>query len=133
MRQFSKRILPGQDLRLTIEEFAREHAVKAGCVISLVGNLSKVVLRMADGKTVKEWEGLYEIVSATGTVSPEESHIHISVSDHEGKVIGGHLKVGAIVDLTAELVLLAFDDVEYSREYEEATGYDMLMVKRKEK
>ncbi|MBP9762247.1 DNA-binding protein [Patescibacteria group bacterium] len=131
MRDYSKRLLPGQDLRLAIEAFAKEHGVKAGCVVSLVGNLSKVVLRMADGKTVKEWEGLYEIVSATGTISPEESHIHIAVSDQEGKVIGGHLKVGTIIDLTAELVVLAFDDVEYSREYEEATGYDMLVVKNK--
>lgn len=132
MRQLSKRLLPRQDLRKEIENLAKEHSVKAGCVISLVGNLTKVVLRMADGKTVKEWNGSYEIVSVTGTISPEESHIHISVSDQEGNVVGGHLKVGTIVGVTTELVILAFDDVEYSREFEESTGYEMLVVKTKE-
>lgn len=131
MKQFSKRLLPGEDLRQEIERFANASSIQAGCVVSLVGNLSKVCLRMADGKTVKEWMGSYEIVSATGTISPEESHIHISVSDQEGNVIGGHLKLGSIVGVTVELVLLAFDDMVYAREYEESTGYDMLVVKPK--
>jgi predicted DNA-binding protein with PD1-like motif len=131
MRQISVRLLPGQDLRAEIERLGKEHAISAGCVVSLVGNLSKVCLRMADGKTVKEWMGSYEIVSVTGTISPEESHIHISVSDQEGAVIGGHLKTGSVVGVTAELILLVFDDVTYTREYEASTGYDMLVVKKK--
>lgn len=131
MRQISARLLPGQDLRAEIERLGKEHAISAGCVVSLVGNLSKVCLRMADGKTVKEWMGSHEIVSATGTISPEESHIHISVSDQEGAVIGGHLKMGSIVGVTVELVILVFDDVTYAREYEASTGYDMLVVKKK--
>jgi predicted DNA-binding protein with PD1-like motif len=132
MRQCSKRLIPGQDLRFEIERFAKECEVKAGCVISLVGNLTNVCLRMADGKTVKEWTGSYEIVSATGTISPEESHIHIAVSDQEGNVVGGHLKMGSIVGVTVELVLLAFEDVIYAREYEASTGYEMLVVKNSE-
>jgi len=131
MRQFSFRLTPGQDLRREIEALAKRERLCAGCVLSLVGNLSHVVLRMADGKTVKEWNGSYEIVSATGTISPEESHIHISVSDQEGGVVGGHLKMGSIVGVTCEVVLLAFDDVLYSREFEASTGYDMLVVKTK--
>lgn len=129
MRQVSVRLRPGQDLRLEIEKVASREKLQAGCVVSLVGNVSHVVLRMADGKTVKEWDGSYEIVSATGTISPEESHIHIAVSDQEGRVIGGHLKKGSIVGVTCELVPLAFDDVVYGREYEASTGYDMLVVK----
>lgn len=131
MRQFSFRLTSGQDLRLEIEAVARREHLSAGCVLSLVGNLSHVVLRMADGKTVKEWDGSYEIVSATGTISPEESHIHIAVSDQSGNVIGGHLKKGSIIGVTCEVVLLAFDDVVYSREFEASTGYDMLVVKKR--
>lgn len=130
MRQCSKRLLPGQDLREEIERYANAEHIHAGCVVSLVGNLSRVCLRMADGKTVKEWSGSYEIVSATGTISPEESHIHIAVSDQDGVVIGGHLKKGTIVGVTVELVLLSFEDVTYSREFEASTGYDMLVVKQ---
>ncbi len=131
MRQISVRLLPGQDLRAEIERLGKEHAISAGCIVSLVGNLSKICLRMADGKTVKEWVGSYEIVSVTGTISPEESHVHLSVSDQDGTVIGGHLKMGSLVGVTAELVILVFDDVTYSREYEASTGYDMLVVKKK--
>lgn len=130
MQQFSFRLTPGQDLRLEIEAVAKREQLSAGCVLSLVGNLSHVVLRMADGKTVKEWDGSYEIVSATGTISPEESHIHIAVSDQEGVVMGGHLKKRSIVGVTCEVVLLVFDDVVYSREFEASTGYDMLVVKK---
>lgn len=131
MKQLSVRLLPGQDLREEIERLARAHSVQAGVVISLVGNLTKAILRMADGETIKEWNGSYEIVSATGTISPEESHIHLALSDQEGKVFGGHLKKGTIVGVTCEVVLLTFDDVVYSRVYEEETGYDMLVVKTK--
>lgn len=132
MKQLSVRLTPGQDLRCEIEQHATQAGVRAGCIVSLVGNLTKVVLRMADGKTIKEWEGTYEIVSATGTISPEESHIHIAVSDTEGNVIGGHLKTGTIVGVTCEVVLLVFEDVTYSREYEAETGYDMLVVRRED-
>lgn len=46
-------------------------------------------------------------------------------------MVGGHLKPGTIVGVTAELVILSFDDVLYSREYEASTGYEMLVVKEK--
>ncbi len=131
MRQFSVRLTAGQDLCGEIEHLASKEGIKAACVVSLVGHLTKAVLRMADGKTVKEWEGSYEIVSATGTISPEALHMHIAVSDQEGSVIGGHLKMGSIVGMTCEVVFLIFDDVIYSREHEARTGYDELVVKPK--
>ncbi len=39
--------------------------------------------------------------------------------------------MGSVVGVTAELILLVFDDVTYTREYEASTGYDMLVVKKK--
>jgi len=72
-----------------------------------------------------------EIVSLVGTLSREsQPHLHISLSDETGKVIGGHLPSsgGAIVRTTAEVVLGASSDLVFTRKYDEETGFDELVV-----
>jgi len=129
MKQITKRLKSGEDLREEIVKLVRDNNVQAGVVISIVGGLSKANFRMGDGKTVNSWDESLEIVSGTGTVSQDNCHIHISASDIDGKVIGGHLKPGCIVKETVEIVLLAFEDVTYKREPDEDTGYDELVIK----
>ena len=63
-----------------------------------------------------------------GTLSPKGVHIHISVSDENGNTIGGHLKNGCIVNTTAEVCLLVFDNIKFDREFDETTGYDELVI-----
>lgn len=132
MKQITKRLLRGQDLRKGIEEMVREHGVKAGVLLSVVGSLKKAVLRMPqpnpDVLKTREWEGLLEIVGGTGTLSQNGSHIHVSISDQEGNVFGGHLKEGCILRTGAEIVLGVFDDIEYKRVKDEETGYDELAI-----
>ena len=53
MKTYAFRLKPGQDLRSEIEKFAKRKNIKAGIVLTGVGNLNKVVLRMAGGKVVK--------------------------------------------------------------------------------
>jgi len=129
MKQITKRLKPGQDLREEVEKLVKEHNIKAGTIISLVGGLKNANLRMADGKTVKSWDEPLEIVSGTGTLSQDGCHIHISASKLDGSVIGGHLKEGCIVKETVEIVLLVFDDVEYVRKPDKETGYNELDTK----
>ncbi len=81
-----------------------------------------------DKQIVKEWKGPFEIVSGTGTLSESGCHIHISVSDKKGTVIGGHLKDGNKVKTTAEVVLGVFDDAVYTRTPDENTGFEELNV-----
>ena len=128
MRQLTKRLKPSQDLREEIEKLIEEHQVKAGVVLSIVGGLGNANVRMGDGKTVKSWNEPLEIVSGTGTLSPDNCHIHISVSKLDGSVVGGHLKAGCIVKETTEVVLLIFEDVKYVRKPDKSTGYDELEV-----
>jgi len=125
MKQITKRLKPGEDLRVEIEKLVKDNA-RAGVVLSLVGSLSKASLRLADGKKVKSWDKPFEIVSGTGTVSVNGCHIHIAISDEDGNVFGGHLKEGCVVNTTAEIVLLVFPDMEYKRVFDEETGYDEL-------
>ena len=126
MKQITRRLKPGKDLKGEIEKMVKENNIKAGCILSVVGSLSKASLRLADGKKVKSWDKPFEIVSGTGTVSVNGCHIHIAISDEDGNVFGGHLKEGCVVNTTAEIVLLVFPDMEYKRVFDEETGYDEL-------
>ena len=128
MKQITKRLKDGEDLRQAIQNLAAENNIKAGVILSMVGSLKKAHLRMAGAKTSKQWEEEFEIVSGTGTLSAEDLHIHITISDVNATVYGGHLKEGCIVRTTCELVVLAFDDVTYKRAPDENTGYDELAI-----
>jgi predicted DNA-binding protein with PD1-like motif len=127
MKEHAFRLQKGDDLRLSIEKYAIAHNIKAATIASAVGCLSKTILRNAGATKVITLERNVEIVSATGTISPEESHIHISVSDENLKTYGGHLKTGSIVDLTAEIVLLELENYTFSRKMDN-TGYENLVI-----
>ncbi len=96
----------------------------------MVGCVTKLTLRVADGKTVKTWDEPFELVSATGTLSQTGCHVHISSSNQEGITYGGHLKEGCLVGTTVELVIAVFEDIEYYREPDEQTGYEELVVRK---
>lgn len=121
------RFTKGMDLKAEIEKYAIDNKV-SGVILSSVGCLNQLVIRLADGKSILKKEGQFEIVSVTGTLSPDGVHIHISVSDEEGNTIGGHLKDGCIVNTTAEVCLQLFDDIKFAREFDQETGYDELVI-----
>lgn len=132
MRSFTIRLKPGQDLFDSIEEVVKQNNFEAGCVLSGVGSLTHATLRLANRNDYKEYEGHFEIVSITGTVSKHGSHIHIAISDGDGVTIGGHLVSGCKIYTTAEIVLAVFDDVSYKRElFENDSGYEELVVYKK--
>lgn len=122
------RLTQDSDLKKEIEEYAIKNKI-SGVILCSVGCLSKLTIRLADGKSILEKDGRFEIVSITGTLSEDGVHIHISVSDEYGNTIGGHLKDGCIVNTTAEVIIKAFDDIKFNREYDENTGYDELVIK----
>ena len=47
--------------------------------------------------------GDLEILSLCGTLSTDGAHLHITVANSNGAVIGGHLCCGSLVRTTAEL------------------------------
>lgn len=129
MQTLTFRLKPGQDLFNEIESVVAEKNIEAGCVLSAVGSLTHATLRLANREYYSEYDGHFEIVSMTGTVSVHGSHLHMSISDGDGKTIGGHLVPGCKIYTTAEMVLAIFEDVVYKREYAEDSGYDELAVK----
>lgn len=132
MKTYTFRLQPRQDLFESIEAFVVENKIQAGCILSSVGSLTHAALRFANQKHTHEYEGYFEIVSLTGTLSTHGSHLHISISDGDGLTIGGHFEEGCKIYTTAEIVIAAFDDVVYKRELlENDSGYEELVVYKK--
>ncbi|MBN8582175.1 MAG: DNA-binding protein [Anaerolineae bacterium] len=132
MKTHTFRLKPQQDLFDSIEAFAKQNNIEAGCVLSSVGSLTHATLRLANREYYNEYDGHFEIVSMTGTVSIHGSHIHVAISDGDGVTIGGHLVSGCKIYTTAEIVLLEMDDVVYKRElFENDSGYEELVVYKK--
>ena len=129
MKIYTFRLKPKDDLFDSIESFVAENKIQAGCALSSVGSLTHAKLRLANREYYTEYEGHFEIVSMTGTVSTNGSHIHVAISDGDGVTIGGHLVSGCKVYTTAEIVLAVFEDVIYKRELlENDSGYEELVV-----
>lgn len=131
MRNYTFRLESGQDLFDATEAFVREKSIEAGCILSGIGSLKRATIRLANREVYSVYDGFFEIVSLTGTLSIHGSHAHISIADGEGKTLGGHLGSGCTIYTTAEIVIAVFDDVVYKREYAEDSGYEELAVYRK--
>ena len=122
------RLTPGQDLKKEILHYVKEKQIKAGWVSTCVGSLTNYNIRFANQPEGSSGSGHFEIVSLTGTVSVNGSHLHISISDSTGKTIGGHLLDSNIVYTTAEIVLLSSDDFIFKREKDGSTPWEELQV-----
>lgn len=131
MENYTFRLKSGQDLFEAIQVFVQGKNIEAGCVASAVGSLNRAVLRFANRDSYSEIGGHFEIVSITGTVSVHGSHLHLSISDRDGKTIGGHMESGCKIFTTAEIVILAFNNVVYKREFAADSGYEELAVKQR--
>jgi len=68
-------------------------------------------------------------VSLVGTLSGDTGHLHISLSDTQGHVIGGHIIGGLYVFTTAEIVIGECSDLTFTREHDDSTGFLELVVK----
>jgi len=126
---YAFRLKPGQDLKQEIKKIVTEKQIKAGWVSTCAGSLTNYNIRFANQPEGSTGSGHFEIVSLTGTVSINGSHLHISISDNAGKTIGGHLMDGCIVYTTAEIVLLSSDNFEFKREKDGSTPWMELQVK----
>jgi len=99
MRVVPIRLAPASDLRLALEQLLAPAGVEAGWVLSGIGSLS-----------------------------PTGAHLHLSVADPEGRVMGGHLACGSRVRTTAEVLVALLPQWRFSRELDPATGFAELRI-----
>ena len=122
------RLGPGQDIKSEIARYAREKGIRAGWVITAVGSLRELRLRLANQSQSQQWEGPWEVVSLVGTLNQDSLHLHLSASDAQGRTLGGHLVEGNPVFTTLEVVLGESNDLQFHRELDERSGYPELRV-----
>jgi len=139
VRIYAVRLKPGIELKNALHQFTMLHNIQAGAILTCVGSLSKVTLRMPGSLTQAQLthtapttlvlEDKFEIISLVGTLDPQgRHHLHLSVSDTGGKVIGGHMQHGNIVRTTAEIVIADLEQFVFSREQCDASGWDELVI-----
>ncbi|WP_320676708.1 PCC domain-containing protein [Prochlorococcus sp. MIT 1300] len=109
MRALPLRLSPGSDLRLSIEEVGRREN-GSGFVLGVVGNLSRAAFQCPGRVQPTVLEGNLEIITLNGTFSPKGVHLHLSLSDGDCQVWGGHLEPGTIVLKGAE-ILVGFSEL----------------------
>ena len=132
MKVVPLRLRPGDDLRQALEAWMSEQEEQAGCLISCVGSLSVAQLRLAGAKEVSVISGDLEILSLAGTLSSDGAHLHISVANNNGAVIGGRLCCGSLVRTTAELVIGLLPEWRFRREFDPTNGYAELRITRRD-
>jgi len=128
---FVFRLKPGEDLRKSIEAIVKEKNIGAGWINSCVGSLTDYSIRFANQQEGNLGSGHFEIVSLTGTVSVSGCHLHICISDSEGKTIGGHLLKGCKIYTTAEIVIGTTTAYEFTRKKDGTTEWEELQVNEK--
>lgn len=122
------RLQPGDDLKARLSKFAIDHELEAAAIVTAVGSLSDVYLRLANQSQWTRFEGKREIVSLAGTLSKHGVHLHMCVSDSLGATIGGHVVDGSIVYTTAEIVIVQMDSLVFRRSHCSKSGYAELVV-----
>ncbi|MEB3263808.1 MAG: DUF296 domain-containing protein [Synechococcus sp.] len=104
MRSLPLHLGPGSDLRRSLEQLAREHN-GSGFVLGVVGNLSQAAFQCPGRPEPTVLQGDLEIITLQGTLSPHGVHLHLSLSDGDCQVWGGHLEPGTLVLKGADLLV----------------------------
>jgi uncharacterized protein len=129
MKIFALRLKPNQDLKVELKKFTVENDLRAGFILTTVGSLKKAELRLANQKERTSFNENFEITSLVGTLCRDGLHLHMSLANTKGKVIGGHVEEGCIVYTTAEIVLGESTNHTFSRVLDPETGFYELEIR----
>ena len=129
MEYLPVRLHPGDDLRPAFESLIRETNQPSAFVLSGIGSLIDARLRFAGMADETLIAGPLEIVSLAGSITRDGAHLHMAVSDCEGRLSGGHAGYGNIVRTTVEAVLVLLPAWQMTREFDATTGFKELSIK----
>ena len=129
------RLHPGQDLYKEIEEYIKRNKIEAGFIMTCVGSLKEINIRLANAKEFLIKKENFEITSLVGCISCNNRiHLHISISDNKGNCFGGHLcDKGNIIYTTAEIIIGELKQVTFNSKKDEVSGWNELDISYKEK
>ncbi len=130
LQPWPMRLQPGVDLRRALEQALAERGLEAAFVMAGIGSLRPACLRFAGQARAQTLDADFELLSLCGTLSLNGAHLHASVSDAHGAVLGGHLGYGSVVRTTAEVLLGGLPGWQFAREPDPASGWSELVVRR---
>ena len=111
MRAVPLHLEAGRDVRRSLEQLAQRQGV-GGFVLSVVGNLSQAAFACPGKPRPTLLQGELEIITLQGTISPTGVHLHLSFSDGDCQVWGGHLEHGTLVLRGADLLVGLLDPAD---------------------
>lgn len=123
------RLKPGDDLRGALQAAVRAQGQQAAFVVAGIGSLVDARLRFAAEDDAFVLKGPSEILTLSGSLGVDHAHLHMSVSDAQGRVFGGHVLAGCVVRTTAEVLIAWLPDWAFAREPDATTGYAELVVR----
>src|SRR5260370_40489537 len=106
MQTLPVRLVPGDDLRGALEAIARDGPIGAAFVMQGIGSLSVANLRYAGLDQPTQLTGDLEILTLAGSLAADGAHLHMAVSDAQGRVSGGHVSAGCLPRTTPGIPLL---------------------------
>ena len=105
----------GEEITEQLRAVAEKENIRLACVEALgaVNDFTVGVYNTAEKQYYSNhFQGAYEIVSLTGTVTTMDGqfyhHLHMSAGDEKGAVFGGHLN-RAVVSATCEMIIRVID------------------------
>jgi predicted DNA-binding protein with PD1-like motif/glutaredoxin len=104
MRALPLHLDAGADIRRALEQLAQEQQAE-GFVLSVVGNLRRACFACPGRTEPTVLEGELEIITLQGTLGPKGVHLHLSFSDADCQVWGGHLEHGSQIQKGADLLV----------------------------
>ncbi|MBT0779056.1 DUF296 domain-containing protein [Paracoccus sp. pheM1] len=123
------RLKPGENLTAGLRAAFDASGTRAMALVTCVGSLTDVRIRHANSPEATAYSGHFEITSLVGTIDAAGEHLHLTISDSEGRCFGGHLMPeGSAIYTTAEIVVLALPELAFTRLSCPLSGYDELVV-----
>ncbi len=101
----------GEDVFNSLNEL-QMNSNSTSFLISAVGDLSKVSFKCPLNEKHINLERKLEIITLNGYITSTVSHVHISVSDENCSVFGGHLLSGTTVHKSLDILIGSIPDLK---------------------
>ncbi len=116
-------IEPGEMLLESINQAIEQFNIQNGVVVSGIGTLKTCNMHYINHVDFPPSDSVYhlemplELLSVSGVIANREPHLHITVSNKDKYVFGGHLEPESEVAYLAEIAILRTDFLSMERHF----------------
>ena len=102
-RFYALRLAPGQELLTELRQFITCHGLQAAWIAGCTGSLTDVALRYAGREESTRLCGTFEVIALSGTLELAGEHLHLSIADENGALLGAVL-LGPVIGMLTGLL-----------------------------